>query len=124
MLRDDIDPAILVDFYRQVARFLLELADVEFSSVGTIVEEEDMFGVESGPTSVKMNDIERQDGISLRASIKPFKTTTEFFEHVLSLDMEHLRFHPGSVRDREDARRKYRRLRKLMNLLPRLVDPA
>ena len=66
MLRDDIDPAILVDVHRQVARFLLELADVEFSSVGTIVEEENLFGVESGPTSVKMNDIERQDGISFR----------------------------------------------------------
>jgi aminoglycoside phosphotransferase (APT) family kinase protein len=66
ILKDDIDRTILEHIYRQVARFLLELAEVEFSSIGTIVEDENVFGVESGPVSVKMNDIERQDGISLR----------------------------------------------------------
>ena len=141
MLRDDVDPAILAHVYRQVARFMLELADVELPSIGTIMEEENGFGIQSGPATVKMNDIERQDGIRLRgkiwyrycvsllkiniaASDKPFDTATDFFEHALSLDMEHLRLHPGSVKDREDASRKYRRLKRLINSLPRFVDPA
>lgn len=38
--------------------------------------------------------------------------------------MEHLRIHPGSVTDAEDAAKKYRRLRMLANMVPELVDPA
>jgi hypothetical protein len=66
ILKDDIDRTILKHIYRQVARFTLELGEVEFSSIGTIVEDENVFGVESGPVSVKMNDIERQDGLCIR----------------------------------------------------------
>ena len=38
--------------------------------------------------------------------------------------MDHLRLHPGSVTDAEEARKKYRRLRRLTNMIPELVDPA
>jgi hypothetical protein len=38
--------------------------------------------------------------------------------------MEHLRIHPGSVTDADEARKKYLRLRKLRKMLPELVDPA
>ena len=66
ILKDDIDTTMLEHIYRQVARFLLELAEIEFPSIGTIVEEENVYGVNTGPVSVKMNDIERRDGLSLK----------------------------------------------------------
>ena len=66
ILKDDIDDTVLEHIYRQVAVFLLELAKIEFSSIGAIGGDEDVFCVDSGPVSVKMNDIERQDGISLK----------------------------------------------------------
>jgi hypothetical protein len=62
--------------------------------------------------------------VFLAASFKPFQTTTEFFEHVLSFEMEHLRVHPESVTDADDARKKYCRLRKLIKILSEFVDPA
>lgn len=78
ILRDDIDPRILEKIYRQVARFSLELAEIEFSSIGTVFEDENGFGVDSGPVTVKMNDIEREDGISLKGKIWHTKHTYRY----------------------------------------------
>ena len=38
--------------------------------------------------------------------------------------MEHLRIHAGSVTHADDARRKYRRLKRLIKVVPRFVDPV
>lgn len=69
ILKDNIDRPILEHIYRQIAKFILDIAEIEFPSIGTIAQGNDQFGVESGPVSVKMNDIERQDGISPKGTI-------------------------------------------------------
>lgn len=143
-LRHDIDDRNLRIVYRQLCKYLLELAELEFPQIGSLaLGKNNSICVHETPLTLKMQEIEAHGGVSvgresthlsldghrkadpLRVENGPkcFSSATEYFSYVADQDLEHLQKQPNSVDNAEDARAKYIFRNLFKSAIPLFVCP-
>lgn len=121
VLDPNIDEMKLEGLYRQVSGVLLQLSKLEFPLIGALEEiDEWQWEVRNRPLSMPLNELVRR-GTFPRAKLPAgsFQSSSEYFESLASLHVDHL-FHQRNdvVESETDCRRKYT-ARKLFQKLAR-----
>lgn len=121
VLDPNVEETKLENLYRQVANVLLQLSKLEFPLIGALEETDEWeWGVRRRPLSMPMNELIRI-GTFQRTDLPcaPFKNSSEYFDSLAKLHVEHLAQQRNDcIESEDDCRRKYT-ARKLFQKLAR-----
>ncbi|KAK8153535.1 kinase-like domain-containing protein [Phyllosticta citrichinensis] len=122
-LRSDISDQDMRIVFRQMSRFLLQLYELRFEKIGSLVVGEDgQVGIHGPPLTWKMQEIEAHSGIKVGGDrVDPFDSSAEYFRWIADMDWKHLNEQPNSVDNAEDARSKFVFARLFPKTVPRFV---
>ncbi|KAH9204717.1 hypothetical protein DL95DRAFT_318904, partial [Leptodontidium sp. 2 PMI_412] len=94
----------------QVANILLELDEHKFDRIGSLsFDDGGSYSVTARLLTLKMNEVARVGGVinNSKPVQAPFKSTSDYFNHVRHQNLGHLLKQRNSVDDSNNARRKY-----------------
>ncbi|KAK3680705.1 phosphotransferase enzyme family protein, partial [Podospora appendiculata] len=123
LLRNDLDDRDIEIIYRQLARFMLQIFDLNFSQVGDLPLESTTTPPRR-PLTLTAHEITRLGGVDVLGPRSPgFPTTKEYFNHVVNQHWRQLLNQLNSVENEDDARQKYIFFKILRCLTDRHVWP-
>ncbi|KAI0102836.1 kinase-like domain-containing protein [Nemania sp. FL0031] len=126
-MRQDIGDTALEKLYRQIARFMLQLSQLNFTHIGSLSRTSQSNSkyaatIHARPMTWKAHETLNVGGVDVFCSpATTFSSTTDYFSHIAGNDWRHLREQLNSVDDEDDARQKYLYWTVLDVLIPRFV---
>lgn len=110
-LNPDIDDMTLDIVYRQIADFMLQLYEFDFTHIGSISEDSrgsNTWSVTGRPLTYNMNELAISTGYPIdRFPKEPFASANEYFRSLVEQHLIHLRTQRNLTTDPEDAMRRY-----------------
>lgn len=109
ILNPNIDNTMLNVIYRQIADFMLQLYDLDFTHIGAISESsEGIWSVTERPLTYNMNELVTSGGFpSDQFSTRQFASANEYFKSAAEQHLVHLHTQRNLATDPEDAQRRY-----------------
>lgn len=111
ILNPDIDDTTLDIIYRQIAGFMLQLYEFDFTHIGSISEDRcgsNTWSVTGRPLTYNMNELAVSTGYPIdRFPKAPFESSNEYFRALADQHLIHLETQANVATDPEDARRRY-----------------
>ncbi|KAK7417666.1 hypothetical protein QQZ08_011552 [Neonectria magnoliae] len=123
LTREDISEVDVEVLFRQIARFQLQLFELDFDQIGSLPTPKTSFSAPIRPLTWKVHDITQTGGVNTFGDrAKGFPTTTEYFQYILGQDWEQLIRQPNSVTGPYNAEMRYTSFKVLQSLAPRMVN--
>ncbi|KAJ5585238.1 uncharacterized protein N7459_005038 [Penicillium hispanicum] len=124
LLKQDLRDDDIECIYRQMARFMLELFQINFDKIGSIPTPQTGFTAPIRPLTWKAHGILHEGGVDVFGDRnKGFDSATEYFQYLLRQDHQQLKDQPNSATGWRSACEAYASLEVLKSLLPDLVEP-
>ncbi|PYI00420.1 hypothetical protein BO78DRAFT_412280 [Aspergillus sclerotiicarbonarius CBS 121057] len=121
-LPEDIPDTNMEYLYRQMAKFMLELFEIDFDEIGSLPTPRTKFPAPNRPVTTKANSIQRLGGVDILGDRENgFSTSHEYLQYSHSQELEQLRCQPNSFADRGSAESRYAALKVLESLIPELT---
>ncbi|PCG88071.1 hypothetical protein PENOC_112630 [Penicillium occitanis (nom. inval.)] len=121
-MKDDIDDTDIEYIYKQFARILLQLFQLNFHHIGSLPTPVTRFQAPICPLSWKAHDILQMGGVDTFGDrSQGFVSTTEFFRFIVGQDWEQLLKQPNSVCGEFDGKQKMQAFSALRTLLPEFI---
>ncbi|TAQ90016.1 hypothetical protein B7494_g1641 [Chlorociboria aeruginascens] len=117
LIRNNISDSDIEYIYKQFARILLKLFQLDFDFIGNLPTPKTGFQAPVRPLTFKVHDIIQLGGINTFG----FASTTEYFLYVLSQDWEQLVYQANSVAGEYDATAKLSSFNALRSMIPDFV---
>lgn len=110
ILDPEIDQPTLHTLYDQMAEILLELWNLDFEAIGSVVldEQAGTHSIAARPLTIEMNELVRTCG--LKESLfedRVYHSTADYIASLLELQSKHLEQQRNSIYDSSDCREKY-----------------
>ncbi|KAI1120312.1 hypothetical protein F5Y10DRAFT_134548 [Nemania abortiva] len=114
IMKDDVSEHVIETIFRQTISFQLQLQQLNFPCIGSMTSASTTDGpgfsatISSRPFTKKAHDFLENGGVDvLGPRHKTYSSTSEYFNHIVHQDLQHLHRQLNSVDDAEDARDKF-----------------
>jgi hypothetical protein len=128
ILNPDIDNAKLDKVYDQIASFMLQLSQLDFSRIGVIAKDpaSNTWSVNRRPLTYNMNELATVSGYPIdKFPTAPFTSAIEYFQNLANEHLIHLQTQRNLSNDREDAQKRFIARHRFKKLIPKYcIDNA
>lgn len=110
VLKPDIDDAILDTIYDQIADYMVQLSELDFTGIGAIseVHTSNVWSVTGRPLTYNMNELATVSGYPMdKFTTTHFSSTNEYFQNLANEHMVHLRTQRNLADNIEDAQKRF-----------------
>ncbi|KAI9747050.1 MAG: hypothetical protein M1835_002246 [Candelina submexicana] len=121
VLNPDIDNTILDIVYDQIADYMLQLSELDFTEVGAISKDaaSNSWTVTGRPLTYNMNELATVSGYPIdRFSTAPSASVDEYFQNLANEHLIHLQTQRNLADDPEDAQKRFIARHRFKQLIP------
>ncbi|KAI9704074.1 MAG: hypothetical protein M1836_006935 [Candelina mexicana] len=121
VLNPDIDNTILDFVYDQIAEYMLQLSELDFTKIGAISEDtaSNSWSVTGRPLTYNMNELATVSGYPIdRFPTAQFASVDEYFQNLANEHLIHLQTQRNLADDLEDAQKRFIARHRFKQLIP------
>ncbi|KAE8148026.1 hypothetical protein BDV25DRAFT_142161 [Aspergillus avenaceus] len=123
LLKKEIPDTDIEYVYRQMARFMVQIFNINFERIGSLPTPKTQFPAPIRPLTWKVHEILRVGGVNtFDDRNEDFSTAREYFQYVNRQDWNQLLFQPNSIAGPRTAKSRYASLKVLKSLIPELTN--